>query len=291
MPQRNIPQPPLPPPNCNDPHPPQCENIFDRVHVCYLIKGGTRVMWDLLPEFCDPHPYTFQLQVGMSGNPWADDWQNVGLPVVNSFYAIDGEQRVWGKTNWTHYRVKLMTARGTYYSEPTNGMGVLSRRDWRLAKEIVRQETLRHRYASCDGFLLKKREGGVPCYQCTDLQTDEILDPDCEVCFGTGYQGGYYYPMDGVWCDIAPKTKRKELDNQGQRGVILDIVVSGRMLMLPLIQEYDVWVGAKTDDRYYIHRIQDVAEIRCVPLVANVELRPAPFTDVIYTIPIPQREG
>ncbi len=80
------------------------------------------------------------------------------------------------------------------------------------------------------------------------------------------------------------------IDDQATRGTVQDIVISGRMLMLPLINEQDIWVSRKTDDRYYIHSIQDVAEIRGVPLVANVEMRPAPFTDVIYQIPIPQQD-
>lgn len=74
------------------------------------------------------------------------------------------------------------------------------------------------------------------------------------------------------------------------RGTVKDIVVSGRMLMLPLIGEQDLWVSRQTDDRYYIHSIQDAAEMRGVPLIANVEMRPAAFTDVIYDIPIPQQD-
>ena len=62
------------------------------------------------------------------------------------------------------------------------------------------------------------------------------------------------------------------------------------MLMMPLLQETDVWVSRETDDRYYIQKIQDIAEIRGVPLVANVELRPAPYTDIIYTVAIPQQD-
>ena len=67
--------------------------------------------------------------------------------------------------------------------------------------------------------------------------------------------------------------------------------MSGRMLMLPLIDELDVWVNRKTDDRYIIQTIRNAAELRGVPLIANVELRPAPFTDVVYNIPIPQQDA
>jgi hypothetical protein len=75
------------------------------------------------------------------------------------------------------------------------------------------------------------------------------------------------------------------------RGTVQDVIVAGRMLMLPLLDEMDVWVSRKTDDRYYIQAIKGVAEIRGVPLIATVEMRPAPYTDVIYNIPIPQQDA
>ena len=83
MPQRIIGQPPLPAATCQDVCPSQCESVFDVVHVSYLIRGGTRVCWQLLPTFADPLPYTFQLQVGQSANPDADDWEDVGVSIEN----------------------------------------------------------------------------------------------------------------------------------------------------------------------------------------------------------------
>jgi len=276
-------------PTCCDPCPQDCPSVFDRVHVSYLIRGGTRVVWDLLPEFADPLPWEFTLQVGKSANPMAGDWEDVGISVENTFYAIDGEQRVWGKTNFTHYRVKLETTDGTYYSDPVGGLGILEKRDWRIAREIVRKERLRNKLATNNGYLLKRRISGARCTQCTDFQTDEVRNPDCEECWGTGFQCGYFYPMGCVWADLAPRTKRKHVDDRGARGTVNDVTVPARMLMIPLIDELDVWVNAKTDDRYYVHQIQHAAEIRGVPLVANVELRPAPFSDIVYGIEIPQQ--
>jgi hypothetical protein len=61
------------------------------------------------------------------------------------------------------------------------------------------------------------------------------------------------------------------------------------MLATDLLGEDDVWVSAKTDDRYFIHRVQHKEEMRGVPLIANVELRLIPFTSAIYTIPIPDQ--
>ncbi len=270
--------------------PADCEEVFDMVHVSYLVRGGTRVMWQLIPEFSEPLPWTFQLQVGKTGDSNADDWTDVGLAVDNTCYSIDAEKRVYGKTQNTHYRVQLTTPAGVHYSQPTAKSGILGVRDWRIAKEIVRKEKLRFRYTAQDGYLLKRRTNGENCTSCLDLQTNEVTDPYCQECWGTGKQCGYYYPMACIWADLSPRTRRMHIDDQATRGTVQDIVISGRMLMLPLINEQDVWVSRKTDDRYYIHSIQDVAEIRGVPLVANVEMRPAPFTDVIYQIPIPQQD-
>jgi len=271
--------------------PPSCENVFDMVHVSYLIRGGTHVMWSLLPTFTDPTPWTFQLQVGHGGTPTADDWENVGLPLVNACYAVDPGQILYSVVTLPiYYRVKLTTSVGVYYSDPVAKAGILSVRDWRIAKEIVRKEKLRFKHISQDGYLLKRRVMGSNCPICSDFQTLETTNPYCPQCWGTGKECGYFYPVSCIWADFSPQSQRMNIDDQGMRGTVQDIKLMARMLMLPLISEQDVWVNRKTDDRYFIQAIQHTAEIRGVPLIANVELRPAPFSDVVYKIAIPQQD-
>jgi hypothetical protein len=271
--------------------PSSCDTVFDRVVVSHLVRGMTRIMWELLDTFTDPAPLVFQLQVGTTSNPDADDWTDVGLPVENVYFAHDPEQRVWGKTNWTHYRVKLTTSQGTYYSLPTGGMGVLDRRSWRLAREIVRQRLLGYRFGpgGQDGYLLKRRWTGADCPTCLDPMTREVRDPNCPDCYGTGKRCGYYYPMACVWAEVQPKYRRTELDGGQARGTIQDVVLTAEMLGSHLLSEGDIWVSRQTDDRYYVHNVQHTAEMRGVPLVAQVQLRPVPFTSVVYTIQIPDQ--
>lgn len=245
-------------------------------------------MWDLVRDFADPQPWTFQLQVGRTGGQDSGDWADVGLPQDNSFYAVDGEQRVYGKTQWSHYRVVLATALGTYYSQPTNLQGVLGTRDWRLAREILRKERLRSRLTTVEGYLLKRRFSGAKCTTCVDLQTDDVRDPQCQECYGTGFQCGYYYPMPCIWADLGLRSSYKNVDTAA-RGTVKDVSIEARMLMIPLMEAYDVWVNARTDDRYYVHKIQHTAEIRGVPLTANIELRPAAYTDPVYDVPVPDQ--
>lgn len=279
---------PLRAPACD---PDACRDAFDRVVVSHLVAGPTRVMWELLPTFTDPGPLTFRLQVGTTGNPDADDWEDVGLPVVDQYFALDADQRVWGNLNYTHYRVVLTTAFGLYTSPPVGGMGVLDRRTWRLARDRVRQtkRAMRVGTAGQPGYLLKRRWTGEDCPVCLDHQTREVRDPQCRTCYGTGKRCGYYYPVSCVWAALSPKTRHVQLDGLQTRGTVDDVVVKAEMVATDLLAEQDVWASALTDDRYYVHSVQNTEEFRGVPVTANVELRPAPFTDIIYAIEIPQQ--
>lgn len=244
-------------------------------------------MWELVPSFNDPAPLTFQLQVGTTADNAADAWADVGLPVTDVYFAVDGEQRVFGSTNWTHYRVKLTTGRGEYLSDPVGLWGTLSRHDWRIAREIVRKELVHHRGASQPGYLLKRRVTGQRCRTCSDYMTRESRNPRCPSCYGTGFECGYYYPMACAWANLSPKTRHTKLD--ATRGTVNDVVVKARMTLTDLMEEQDVWVNKVTDDRYYVHEIQHVSEWRGVPLVGQVTLRPVAFSSIIYDIEVPQQ--
>lgn len=267
--------------------PPPCPDVFERVVVTNLIADSTTVLWRMSPHFTDPDPesWIFTLQVGHTANPAADDWEDVGLPAVDASYLVDSEQRVWGKTEWTNYRVKVVTPLGTYYSLPEAGLGALDRKDWLLGRSIVRRNLVAARLGWVEGFLLKRKLYGTPCPECLDPQTEEVTIPYCDVCFGSGFVGGYYPPMGCIFAALSPEAGHTEFTG-GPRNVGKTVVVKATMIAVPQLHEDDVWVGRAGDRRYYVHSITNLAEIKGVPLFVSVELRPAPFSDTLYRIPI-----
>jgi hypothetical protein len=266
---------------------PTCANPFDRVVVSYLIRGGTRVYWELKQEFIDKGPYTFQLQVGQSDNVNADDWQDVGGPLQDIFYAVDGEQRIYGNTRWQFYRIQLTTPTAIYLSDPTGLWGTLEPRWWRIARERLRQEivALKKGPGGQLGYLLKRRVTGQPCPVCLDHTTGEITNPDCPTCYGTGFFCGYFYPISCVWASMSPR--KVHYNQDPQRGTTADIVVSARMANIWMMTEDDIWINKVTDDRYYIHSIENAVEVKGVPVSADVEMRVIPASDPVYGIAIP----
>ena len=267
-----------------------CDSVFERVVVSWQQAGGTTVYWELRPDFYDAGPYTFQLQVGDTGLGQAVDWINVGSTVVDTFSKQDDEQRSFGIVRYAHYRVKLVTTVGTYYSTPVRFDGALDAESRRLLGYLYRQEQIKFRrnMNAQLGLLLKRRISGKPCPRCINPETGDTMDQQCDVCLGTRYQCGYYYPLGCVWAKLNPQSSEIDVDEK-VRGAYAEVVVSGSMLMIPMITSYDVWVNLRTDDRYYLHDVKHTKEVRGVAVLGDVEFRLAPTTDIIYSLVIPQQ--
>jgi hypothetical protein len=265
----------------------ECAWIFDRLQVFPRINGGSRIEWTLHPGFADPLPYDVMLQVGSTGLDNATDWTGVGFSARNTFYLVDDVQRVYGHTQWTHYRVRLETPVGVYYSDPISCWGNLDNRHWRLMREVTRKELLLLRKESGqEGYLLKRRISGTPCAACISYMTDEVTNAQCPECYGTGFEGGYYAPLGCVYANLTPSGRHEQLDRQQTRGSVNETVATARMLAAPQLSANDVWVDRDTDFRWNIHQVQNVVEMRGVPVVVQAGLRLCPFSDPVYKFPI-----
>lgn len=264
----------------------QIRSPFERVSIRYSVDGDTRVDWVLSRLFTDPQPHSFVLQGAYSSTPNAE-FEDIGLPVQNIFYATDDEKRIFAQTQDFYYRVKLTTPLRTYYSEVVSAFKNLIFRDWRLARDVVRKETLRHsKYTSLKGFLLKRKRYGSRCTTCTDYLTEEVTNSDCVVCKGTGITQGYFAAVPS-YLELGLHQAREELDNVQAVGTKKDVVIPNcRMLGDPVPDSYDVFVDSGSDRRFIIHEITSAAEMRGYPVVTNVNVRQANFSDIVYTIPM-----
>jgi hypothetical protein len=141
--------------------------------------------------------------------------------------------------------------------------------------------------AGQDGYLLKRKVAGTKCPDCLDYVTEEVTNAQCDTCYGTGFVAGYFDPVDCIWAALDTKVRHEQLDQA--RGTINDIVVPARMLSEPQLNEEDVWVDRKSDLRWYVHTVKHIVEVRGVPVVYQVELRLAKYSDPIYQLAIPDQ--
>jgi len=263
---------------------------FRRVSVDHMIYGTTRVWWQLEPEFNDPGPYVFQLQVGGTGLPEADDWRNIGAPVVNGYHTFDNKRHAVG-TVWTaHYRLTLTTPNGYYVSAPSPSTGELGEPDWVLAREIIRKEQLRNKKTAIGGFLIKAFRYGSPCPRCRDRLTQESGDADCPVCYGTSFENGYHPPLPLQCWDLSLQTIEEDSD-ANVRGTTRDnALVTARVIGFPALNYRDVWVNGTSDERWTIRAVRVAAALRGLPIVYEIQMELIPLSSIIYYIPLTSAE-
>lgn len=268
---------------------------FRRVSVDHMVRGVTRVWWQLEPAFNDPGPYYYQLQVGNTGLQNAYDWKNVGGPVTDNYVAYDDEWRNTGGVLISHYRVLLTTSNGAYVSQTVSVFGELEEREWVLSREIVRKERLRHDKVSTPGYLIKAMRYGTPCRTCRDQLTQEVTNFDCPICSGTGFEVGYFPPLPMQCWDLSPQTIQENQDAQMKGTTREQAMVTARTVGFPQIDKGDIWVNAKSDERWTVMGLKVAAAMRGVPIVYEVTLGLIPISSTVYLIEVggepPERPG
>jgi hypothetical protein len=272
--------------------------VFDRILVDHLVRGGTRVSWSLFYQFecADPGPYTFQLETAPHAVLDADDWADVGGPLVDTFSAVDPDRELPGGTNpLTHYRLQLTTPLGNYTSAAAGTYGLLGKHDWLAIREMLRKEQLRFKnWAGTTGELLKRRRQGQPLdpvaaadprTMIVDPLTDEIIrrvGPPALPTWGAEFLSGYYRPVP-VAIDIETAGLYEQVDDQSRGNVDDDTTnQSGRAVLFPPIAHRDLFITDGGDLRYEIGKIKILGKMRGVPILGQVELRQIQFRDILY---------
>lgn len=264
---------------------------FRRVSVDYMVRGTSRIWWQLDPSFKDPGPYIFQVQVGSTAIPEADDWQNVGAPVIGGFYTTDDSPHSSGTVLITHYRVTLTTPVGKYVSAPSPVSGELTEADWLISREILRKERLRFNKVAINGYLLKAFRYGAPCPRCRDKLTQEASDTDCPVCYGTGFEGGYHPALPLQCWDLTPQIIQEDIDTNLKGSARENAYATARVIGFPALNYLDIWVNGTSDERWSVLDIQIAAASRGVPLVYQVKLGLLPLTNTAYHLPLTREES
>lgn len=129
-------------------------------------------------------------------------------PISEMFLLLDKSQLRESKFTRDHYKVRVITQFGGIYESTPQ---TISPRmgDWqRIQKnEINRREMiLLTKFTGQRFIVMRKIRHGIHCQRCWDELTKTIVRPDCESCFGTGYERGYL-PHFPIWAQADSLTK------------------------------------------------------------------------------------
>lgn len=261
------------------------ENPFLELVVRNNPLGGTLVSWGLQRDFNDPLPYRFTLYWAETPN---GDYEEIPTQeLLNTYSATDYTRRLWSKDTESYYKVVMETTEGTYVSPAVNANAYWAKRDWLIAREICRKEMLLFRkHAGWKGWLLKAKVYGPACTRCGDYDLEGAADAHCPVCYGTGKQGGYWAPFATYTYNMQSGPQARKSVNEST-GLAEPLVLPGmRWPGYPQLATNDVFVHEGSGNRYYIRKTAVLADIKSIPVIYGTELVQAPYTDIIYTVPL-----
>ena len=249
-----------------------------RISPNYL--GGFLYSWEMSGGFNDPAPWVFQVQKGPTEK---GPWEAISPEVANVVAWHDsGGKNLYGKSNILYFRVSLRTPRKRYFSHAVQPYGDLSRREYLLAREIIRRESLRAKVLAgveCDVYI--RSIFGPKCTYCIDPVTGDVRDSHCKKCFGTGRYPAYFGPHK-MMLSFSPDTAHtKHNSNDGTHETrTFEALAIGN----PVLKKGDVVIDPRQDKRYVIGVASVVSEVRRVACLQRIGFDEAPLSDSIYRI-------
>lgn len=165
------------------------------------------VWWEIAPTTEDLQEYDFHVERSESmGGPWA----SLGT-LIDRYYLRDNDISLHSVNRVFFYRVRAVHRRSE-----REAVSEIASRQGRLAldaAEIVRLENLLFREkVGVRCWLFPVRTFGQRCPQCWDRALGKCTDDGCGTCWGTGFSGGWHYPIS-FWGQVDPPAKSEQVSS------------------------------------------------------------------------------
>ena len=152
---------------------------------------------------------------------------------------------------------------------------------------LLRRKILREQYVTLKKLngvavkVLKRKHFGVRCSDCSDELTRAIVQYTCTTCYGTGWEGGFFSPID-TYINFRPETVNK---STSQVGVTEVVKTSATMLYYPKVEKDDVIVELDTNKRWRVETSSQT-ELRRMILHQRVVISELSRDSVEYLVDI-----
>lgn len=266
-------------------------NDFYSVQALATPDNTKSVYWRMAQGF-NPKNWDVEYYVDVAEESLGD-WQelNTGAPITDSCVYIDTTKYRYGMTSDIWYRVRAILSDPDSLlpdvvseSVPAQLQGALTDRAYLVAKSVVCGMYYKlKKGGGQQGFLLKKKIWGEKCPNCTDFDVESVLNGHCQICYGTGIIGGFH---EGIEFWIMPETVKSRGRTQSPVGVQNEYSFNAECVAYPWMDKYDVWVDAKTNERFLIEKIGHKIELERKPIILTLQLVKISNTDVTMDVPI-----
>lgn len=231
-----------------------------------LFPSAVFVQWVIFPDEAGAH----LVDVYRSGSPMGP-WQPIAQSLLNTYQYLDDRFNVppppQPATDEQEAFNLLSLSREVYYLvtvTPPSGLAnafssaatpiepYLDTRTRLFKRKILHDEATAFR--SLNGVplaVLKRLRWGTRCRECWDPITREATHEHCPHCFGTGFEGGYWAPVQ-IRGRKSAAPVQTQITAQGNNDLKL---VSFTVLDYPHLEYQDVLVDLRRNERYLIQTV------------------------------------
>lgn len=241
--------------------------------------AGFEYTWEINTTLADRYPWKFVVE--QSDTPY-DKFIPASPELTNVYRYREDKRRMVSKDNVLHFRLKMTTPAGVYYSDVIDPHWQLSKPDFLIARRMMHDEYLGQR--NHVGVLV---DVWIRCFfgpvcTCVDPITKDVLKQSCPLCYGTGRQPGYHGPYT-TWCTYSPVKKQKGLQDDNT-GPISNYSISGRLTAVPELKKEDIIIDKASGRYYYVDDVSNDVEIRRTPIVQTAVLKQVPTSSPVYRL-------
>lgn len=170
---------------------------FSGIKVRSFAVNYYDVYWTLDPHNDDIQEWQFFVDRSSVEN---GEFQQIAGPLVDQYYLRDNIVHTLSQARTWFYRVRAVRIVDGYeiVSDHSDADGESDL----ICDEIVRNEYIMWReFSGIAIWLFAKRTFGQRCPACWNPRLGKTTTASCEVCWGTGYSGGYHRPVK-IWGEI-----------------------------------------------------------------------------------------
>lgn len=255
------------------------KNVFERIDIAPSYARGFVFSWRINEDFADPDPWKFVVQESETPN---GPWRDISDVLENTFFFSEKEPRIAPKDQTLYFRILLQTSKGKYESHVESPYCSLPRREFLLAREIMRKKILmQEKSEGVLSFVWYKAIFGPPCGKCGDFVLGDTKDSRCTRCFGTGRVPGYYGPFP-AYVSYSPMERNKNMQNMS--GVNEIYTIRGEVIGSLRLKKDDVIVDPVSNSRFFVDTVQNLVEFRRYPVIQSAMLNEIAKTHIVYKL-------
>lgn len=271
------------------------ENAKDRSLVFDVQRSGSPGgPWKTLESDLEADAYTDDLR-----DPGPDDEINQLTLDKEIYYRLIGRDERGHETksdpvdnrNNTVYDVNTETGVGYRVDQERNTPNPetdldapreVSERVHRVDRAVLRRYfTDLRQFTGVEFYVLKRKHFGKRCSHCYEATSGVVLDADCDACYGTSWEGGYF-PAIETYAKYKESAVQSGNTSRGKEG---NQQAQINMLSFPRVEEDDILVEADSDDRYKVRNVRN-KQIRQRTIKQKITASKLGRTNVAYDVPV-----